>query len=159
MEPETKLEAMTYLVSFTYYLLTHSLTHYLRLPPFPFSISIPISTSFVLKIQSRNTFLLTSSTLQPQAQSNKPPHIANNNAFLGDVVSTCRNTKFDDDAPISAGFYRQEKGMYDIYPFKITSDSRMELFDFPPLTLLFFLLRYRHRISLYVQISRNENYS
>lgn len=36
MEPETKLEAMTYLVSFTYYSLTHSLTHYLRLPLFPF---------------------------------------------------------------------------------------------------------------------------
>lgn len=48
MEPETKLEAMTYLVSFTYYLLTHSLTHYLRLPLSPFSISIPISTSFFL---------------------------------------------------------------------------------------------------------------
>lgn len=28
--------------------------------------------------------------------------------------------------------------MYTIYPFKINSDSRMELFDFPPLTLLFF---------------------
>lgn len=28
--------------------------------------------------------------------------------------------------------------MYDIYPFKINSDSRMELFDFPALTLLFF---------------------
>lgn len=26
--------------------------------------------------------------------------------------------------------------MYDIYPFKITSDSRMELFDFPALTVL-----------------------
>lgn len=36
MEPETKLEAMTYLVSFTYYLLTHSLTHSLPpLTPFP----------------------------------------------------------------------------------------------------------------------------
>ncbi|KAL9535916.1 hypothetical protein SMMN14_00689 [Sphaerulina musiva] len=67
MEPETKLEAMTYL---------------------------------------------------PQAQSNKPPHIANNNAFLGDVVSTCRNTKFDDDAPISAGFYRQEKGTELVYTYK-----------------------------------------
>lgn len=28
--------------------------------------------------------------------------------------------------------------MYDIYPFKINSDSRMELFDFPALTLLSF---------------------
>lgn len=32
MEPETKLEAMTYLVSFTYYSLTHSLS---PLTPFP----------------------------------------------------------------------------------------------------------------------------
>lgn len=65
MEPETKLEAMTYLVSFTYYLLTHSLTHSLSpLTPFPFSIFIPMSTSFFfLTIQSKNTFLLTSSTL------------------------------------------------------------------------------------------------
>lgn len=37
MEPETKLEAMTYLVSFIYY----SLTHYLRLPLSPFSIIHP----------------------------------------------------------------------------------------------------------------------
>lgn len=35
MEPETKLEAMTYLVSFMHYSLTHSLTHYLRLPLSP----------------------------------------------------------------------------------------------------------------------------
>lgn len=126
MEPETKLEAMTYLVSFTYYLLTHSLTHYLRLHFPPFSISIPISTSLFLFFFEKeikkylftdlfNSFQI-QYKIQPQAQSNKPPHIANNNAFLGDVVSTCRNTKFDDDAPISAGFYRQEKGMYDIYP-------------------------------------------
>ena len=40
-----------------------------------------------------------------KAQSNKPPHIANDNAFLGDVVSSK-----DSVAPISAGFYRQEKG-------------------------------------------------
>lgn len=105
-----------------------------------------MSTSFFWKKKSRNTFLtdLFNSfqiqyKIQPQAQSNKPPHIANNNAFLGDVVSTCRNTKFDDDAPISAGFYRQEKGTYDIYPFKINSDSRMGLFNFPPLTVLFFV--------------------
>lgn len=45
MEPETKLEAMTYLVSFTYYLLTHLLT-ISAYPLSPFSISIPMSTSF-----------------------------------------------------------------------------------------------------------------
>lgn len=132
MEPETKLEAMTYLVSFTYYLLTH----YLRLPLSPFSIFIPCLPAFsFLKIQSRNTFLLTSSTLQPQAQSNKPPHIANNNAFLGDVVSTCRNTKFDADAPISAGFYRQEKGTYHN---TLSRSFKNRLNEPPPLTLLFF---------------------
>lgn len=37
----------------------------------------------------------------------KPPLIANENAFLGDVVSSEKN---DPTAPISAGFYRLEKG-------------------------------------------------
>lgn len=43
-----------------------------------------------------------------QAQTNfKPPLIANENAFLGDVFTSEGN---DPQAPISAGFYRLEKG-------------------------------------------------
>jgi hypothetical protein len=37
----------------------------------------------------------------------KPPLIANENAFLGDVFTSESN---DPQAPISAGFYRLEKG-------------------------------------------------
>lgn len=37
----------------------------------------------------------------------KPPLIANENAFLGDVVTS---ESQDPKAPISAGFYRLEKG-------------------------------------------------
>jgi hypothetical protein len=37
----------------------------------------------------------------------KPPLIANENAFLGDVFTSEGN---DTQAPISAGFYRLEKG-------------------------------------------------
>ena len=37
----------------------------------------------------------------------KPPLIANENAFLGDVFTSEKN---DPQAPISAGFYRLEKG-------------------------------------------------
>lgn len=47
MEPETKLEAMTYLVSFTYYSLTYSLS---PLTPFPlFNNSSPSLPAFFLK--------------------------------------------------------------------------------------------------------------
>lgn len=66
MEPETKLEAMTYLVSFTpgHYSLTHSLTHSLSpLTPFPLFNIHPHLYQPSLKKKSRNTFLLTSSTL------------------------------------------------------------------------------------------------
>ena len=37
----------------------------------------------------------------------KPPLIANENAFLGDVFTSEKN---DSEKPISAGFYRLEKG-------------------------------------------------
>jgi hypothetical protein len=37
----------------------------------------------------------------------QPPLIANENAFLGDVFTSEKN---DSQAPISAGFYRLEKG-------------------------------------------------
>ena len=38
----------------------------------------------------------------------KPPLIANENAFLGDVATSEKN---DAKSPISCGFYRLEKGM------------------------------------------------
>lgn len=44
-----------------------------------------------------------------KAQSDyKPPLIANENAFLGDILSSEKNNP---DAPISMGFYRLEKGL------------------------------------------------
>jgi len=44
-----------------------------------------------------------------QAQTDfKPPLIANENAFLGDVATS---EKQDPKAPISCGFYRLEKGI------------------------------------------------
>ena len=44
----------------------------------------------------------------PNAQKDfQPPLIANENAFLGDVFSS---ESRDSSAPISAGFYRLEKG-------------------------------------------------
>ena len=45
--------------------------------------------------------------LPKQQQDFKPPLIANENAYLGDVISSDQN---DSDKPISCGFYRLEKG-------------------------------------------------
>ncbi len=44
----------------------------------------------------------------------KPPLIANENAYLGDVVSSEKN---DPEKPISAGFYRLEKGTPLVYTY------------------------------------------
>lgn len=61
--------------------------------------------------------------------SYKPPLIANENAFLGDVaVST------DATAPISAGFYRLEKGTplvyeYTYHEMKIIVDGEFDISD------------------------------
>ncbi|KAL1881542.1 hypothetical protein Plec18167_003139 [Paecilomyces lecythidis] len=50
-----------------------------------------------------------------QAQSNyKPPLIANENAYLGDVFSS---EKENPEKPISAGFYRLEKGTPLVYEY------------------------------------------
>ncbi|RDW67010.1 hypothetical protein BP5796_09759 [Coleophoma crateriformis] len=69
-------------------------------------------------------------THHKQAQTEfKPPLIANENAFLGDVaVST------DATAPISAGFYRLEKGTplvyeYTYHEMKIIVDGEFEISD------------------------------
>ncbi|KAL3417204.1 ethanolamine utilization protein [Phlyctema vagabunda] len=65
-----------------------------------------------------------------QAQTSfKPPLIANENAFLGDVA-----TSTDATAPISAGFYRLEKGTPLVYEYtydemKIIVDGEFEIAD------------------------------
>lgn len=54
-------------------------------------------------------------TYYPKAQAEfKPPLIANENAFLGDISSSEKN---DATSPISAGFYRLEKGTFDLSTF------------------------------------------
>ncbi|KAI0017298.1 ethanolamine utilization protein-like protein [Xylariomycetidae sp. FL0641] len=52
-------------------------------------------------------------TYYSKASSVKPPLIANENAFLGDV--SCSK---DPEKPISAGFYRLEKGTPLVYEYK-----------------------------------------
>jgi hypothetical protein len=52
---------------------------------------------------------------QAAQTSFKPPLIANENAFLGDVFTSEGN---DPQAPISAGFYRLEKGKPSNFPRK-----------------------------------------
>ncbi|RJE17638.1 ethanolamine utilization protein EutQ [Aspergillus sclerotialis] len=67
-----------------------------------------------------------------QAQSTfKPPLIANENAFLGDVLSS---EKSNPDKPISAGFYRLEKGTPLVYTYtydemKIILEGEFEISD------------------------------
>ncbi len=94
--------------------------------------------SFLSKSKSKVTSTPTSTTDPkmsafthiPNAQTEyKPPLIANENAFLGDVaVST------DATAPISAGFYRLEKGTplvyeYTYHEMKIIVDGEFEISD------------------------------
>ncbi|KAI1381979.1 RmlC-like cupin domain-containing protein [Hypoxylon crocopeplum] len=50
-----------------------------------------------------------------KAQTAKLPLIANENAYLGDVSSS---DKLDPAKPISAGFYRLEKGTPLVYEYK-----------------------------------------
>ncbi|KAJ8098886.1 RmlC-like cupin domain-containing protein [Lipomyces tetrasporus] len=47
------------------------------------------------------------------ASSEKPPHIANNNAFLGD----CFTSETDPEHQITSGFYRQEAGTPLVYTY------------------------------------------
>ncbi|KAK0104997.1 hypothetical protein ONS96_004404 [Cadophora gregata f. sp. sojae] len=59
----------------------------------------------------------------------KPPLIANENAYLGDVA-----TSTDATAPISAGFYRLEKGTplvyeYTYHEMKIIVDGEFDISD------------------------------
>ncbi|TQB77153.1 hypothetical protein MPDQ_004553 [Monascus purpureus] len=67
-----------------------------------------------------------------QAQKTyKPPLIANENAYLGDVFSS---EKLSPEKPISAGFYRLEKGTPLVYTYtydemKIILEGEYEISD------------------------------
>ncbi|KAL3460611.1 RmlC-like cupin domain-containing protein [Aspergillus heterothallicus] len=67
-----------------------------------------------------------------KAQSTfKPPLIANENAFLGDVDSS---DSYNPEKPISAGFYRLEKGTPLVYEYtydemKIIVEGEFEIAD------------------------------
>jgi uncharacterized cupin superfamily protein len=71
-------------------------------------------------------------THYPSAQTTfQPPLIANENAFLGDIASS---EPLDPTAPISAGFYRLEKGTplvyeYTYHEMKIIVDGEFEISD------------------------------
>ena len=59
----------------------------------------------------------------------KPPLIANENAYLGDVI-----TSTDTDKPISSGFYRLEKGTPLVYTYtyhetKIILEGEFDITD------------------------------
>jgi ethanolamine utilization protein EutQ (cupin superfamily) len=66
------------------------------------------------------------------AQTNfKPPLIANENAYLGDIASS---QPLDPTSPISAGFYRLEKGTplvyeYTYHEMKIIVDGEFDISD------------------------------
>ncbi|KAK7750179.1 hypothetical protein SLS62_007930 [Diatrype stigma] len=67
----------------------------------------------------------------PKAQGVKPPLLANENAFLGDVVSSQDR---DAEKPISAGFYRLEKGTplvydYTYHEMKIIVEGSFDITD------------------------------
>ncbi|KAK2746498.1 hypothetical protein FQN57_003124 [Myotisia sp. PD_48] len=68
----------------------------------------------------------------PKAQSTfKPPLIANNNAFLGDVFTS---QKENPEKPVSCGFYRLEKGEPLVYTYtydemKIILEGQFEISD------------------------------
>ena len=66
---------------------------------------------------------------QQAQQTYAPPLIANENAYLGDIA-----TSLDSEKPISAGFYRLEKGTPLVYEYtydemKIIVDGEFEISD------------------------------
>ncbi|KAJ5203762.1 ethanolamine utilization protein (EutQ) [Penicillium cinerascens] len=71
-------------------------------------------------------------TYHAKAQSTfKPPLIANENAFLGDVISS---EKDNAEKPVSCGFYRLEKGTPLVYTYtydemKIILEGQFEISD------------------------------
>ena len=56
--------------------------------------------------------------LPKQQQEYKPPLIANENAYLGDVATSEDN---DSEKPVSCGFYRLEKGQYTNHDLSLRS--------------------------------------
>jgi hypothetical protein len=74
-----------------------------------------------------------------QQQEFKPPLIANENAYLGDVASSEKN---DSEAPISSGFFRLEKGELG------SSHAHVHLLIEGP----------RHSLGLRLHISRDEDH-
>ncbi|KAE8146752.1 RmlC-like cupin domain-containing protein [Aspergillus avenaceus] len=76
-----------------------------------------MATPFTYHAKARSTF--------------KPPLMANENAFLGDIDSS---DKRNPEKPISAGFYRQEKGTPLIYEYTydemgIVLEGELEIAD------------------------------
>ncbi|PKY02296.1 hypothetical protein P168DRAFT_292385 [Aspergillus campestris IBT 28561] len=76
-----------------------------------------MATPFVYHAKAQSTF--------------KPPLIANENAFLGDIDSSDR---YNPDKPMTAGFYRLEKGTPLVYEYtydemKIILEGEFEIAD------------------------------
>ena len=85
------------------------------------------------------------SYFKQQQQTFKPPLLANENAFLGDIASSAKNNP---DKPVSCGLYRLEKG-------------RPPPFSPPPLLAKpkkSGLIPCRHPPSLRIHLRRNENH-
>ncbi|KAI9697418.1 MAG: hypothetical protein M1836_004696 [Candelina mexicana] len=91
------------------------------------------------KIQENRPAVTTDSQASPPAMTHfskaqstfKPPLIANENAYLGDIASS---DKIDPDKPISAGFYRLEKGTplvytYTYHEMKIIVEGEFDIAD------------------------------
>lgn len=95
--------------------------------------------SFLSKTKSLTSSGPEKSTMSPSAFTHyagaqkefKPPLIANENAFLGDIATSEPN---DPTSPISAGFYRLEKGTplvyeYTYHEMKIIVDGEFDISD------------------------------
>ena len=95
--------------------------------------------SFLSKAKSLKSPTPEKSTMSPPAFSHfggaqtefTPPLIANENAFLGDIATSEPN---DPTSPISAGFYRLEKGTplvyeYTYHEMKIIVDGEFNISD------------------------------
>lgn len=88
--------------------------------------------SFISKTKSQPSEKMSSLAFKHIAGAQtefKPPLIANENAYLGDVA-----TSTDATAPISAGFYRLEKGTplvyeYTYHEMKIIVDGEFDISD------------------------------
>ncbi|KAK0342635.1 hypothetical protein LTR91_025411 [Friedmanniomyces endolithicus] len=71
------------------------------------------------------------SYFKQQQQTFKPPLLANENAFLGDIASSAKNNP---DKPVSCGLYRLEKGTPLVYEYtydemKIILEGHFDISD------------------------------